>query len=29
MPAVPLFIGSALIISFGLACRGYSFDRNA
>jgi len=29
MPAVRLFVGSALTISFGLACRGYAFDRNA
>jgi len=29
MPAVRLFIGSALTISFGLTCRGYTFDRNA
>jgi len=29
MPAVRLFVGSALTISFGLACRGYTFDRNA
>jgi len=29
MPAVQLFVGSALTISFGLACRGYTFDRNA
>jgi len=28
MPAVRLFFGSALTISFGLACRGYTFDRN-
>jgi len=28
MPAVRLFVGSALTISFGLACRGYTFDRN-
>jgi len=27
MPTVRLFIGSALTISFGLACRGYTFDR--
>jgi len=26
---VPLFVGSALTISFGLACRGYTFDRSA
>ena len=26
MPAVRLFIGSALTMSFGLACRGYPFD---
>jgi len=24
MPAVRLFVGSALTISFGLACRGYT-----
>ena len=29
MPAVRLFVGSALSISFGLACRGYTFDRSA
>jgi len=29
MPAVRLFVGSALIISFGLACKGYTTDRNA
>jgi len=29
MPAVWLFVDSALTISFGLACRGYTFDRNA
>jgi len=29
MLAVRLFVGTALIISFGLACRGYTFDRNA
>ena len=29
MPAVRLFVGSVLIISFGLDCRGYTFDRNA
>ena len=29
MPAVRLFVGSALTISFGLACRGYPFDRSA
>jgi len=28
MPAVRLFVGSALTISFGLACRGYTFDRS-
>ena len=28
-PAVQLFLGSALTISFGLACRGYTFDRTA
>jgi len=27
MPAVLLFIGSALTISFGLACRSCTFDR--
>jgi len=29
MPAVRLFVGSALTISFGLACRGYTFNRSA
>ena len=29
MPAVRLFVGSALTISFGLVCRGYTFDRSA
>jgi len=29
MPAVPLFVGTALTISFGLACRGYTFNRSA
>jgi len=29
MPAVRFFIGSALTIFFGLACRGYTFERNA
>jgi len=29
MPAVRLFVGSALTITFGLACRGYTFDRSA
>ena len=29
IPAVGLFVGSALTISFGLACRGYTFDRSA
>ena len=29
VPAVQLFLGSALTISFGLACRGYTFDRTA
>jgi len=29
MPAVRLFVGSALTISFGLACRGYTFDMSA
>jgi len=29
MPAVRLFARSALTISFGLACRGYTFDRSA
>jgi len=28
MLAVRLFVGSALTISFGLACRGYTFDRS-
>ena len=29
MPAVRLFACSALTISFGSACRGYTFDRSA
>ena len=29
MPAVRLFVGDALTIVFGLACRGYTFDRSA
>ena len=29
MPAVRLFVGSALTISFGLACSGFTFDRSA
>ena len=29
MPAVRLFVGSALTISFGLACRDYTFDGSA
>jgi len=29
MPAVRLFVGSVPIISFGLACRGYTFEGNA
>jgi len=29
MPAVRLFLGSALTISFGFACAGYTFDRSA
>ena len=29
MPVVRLFVGSALIIYTGLACRGYTTDRNA
>jgi len=29
MPDVRLFVGSALTNSFGLACRGYTFDRSA
>jgi len=29
MPAVRLCVGSGLIISFDLACRGYIFDRSA
>jgi len=29
MPAVGLFAGSLLTISFGLKCRGYTFDRSA
>jgi len=28
-PAVRLFVGFALTISFGLTCRGYTFDRSA
>jgi len=28
-PAVQLLLGSALTISFGLACRGCTFDRTA
>ena len=28
MPAVRLFVGFLLTNSFGLACRGYTFDRN-
>jgi len=28
MPAVRLFVGSVLTILFGLACGGYTFDRN-
>jgi len=28
MPAVRLLGGSALTISFGSACRGYTFDRS-
>jgi len=28
VPAVRLFIRSALTISFGLACRGYTIDRS-
>ena len=28
-PAVQLFFGSALTIFFGLACRGYNFDKMA
>jgi len=29
VPAVQLFLGSAVTRSFGLACRGYTFDRRA
>ena len=29
MPAVQLFFGSALTISFVIACRGYTFDKSA
>ena len=29
MAVVRLFVGSALTISFGLACKGYTFDRSA
>jgi len=29
MPAVRLFVGSALTIFFALACTGYTFDRRA
>jgi len=29
MPVVRFSVGSALTISFGLACRGYTFDRSA
>jgi len=29
MLAVRLFVGSAITISFGLACRGYTFNRSA
>jgi len=29
MPAVWLFVGSAVTICFGLACWGYTFDRSA
>jgi len=29
MPAMRVFVGSALNISFGLACRDYTFDENA
>ena len=29
VPAVCLCVGSALTISFDLACRGYIFDRSA
>ena len=29
MTAVQLFVGPAFSISFGFACRGYTFDRNA
>jgi len=29
MPAVRVFVGSSLTISFGLASRDYTFDRSA
>jgi len=29
MSVMRLFVGSALTITFGLACRGYTFDRSA
>jgi len=29
VPAVRLFVGSAQTISFGLACRGYTYNRSA
>ena len=29
MPVVRLFLGSTLTISFGIACRGCTFDRSA
>jgi len=29
MPAVRLSLGSAFTISFGIACRGYTFDRSS
>ena len=29
MPAVRLIFGSALTTSFGLACRGYTYDKSA
>jgi len=29
MPAVRVFVGSALTLSFDLACRDYTFDRSA
>jgi len=29
MPAVRVFVGSSLTLSFDLACRDYTFDRSA